>query len=295
MQNRKTPEKGGPVPRMIQMLDICAASQHDDEAALLLGMAAKALSQLQSHADRVTAEAVDRQDRYEQMEQSYDELVETNFDLEEENARLLLECQHLEAGERVYEDDVSKNFDDVADENEQRECTPMPDKVILGASPRYEPTTPITRCDSFNFSGDVYKQLEQFEVSLDMQLEEFQGLGEDNNEKGAFDTESEQTSSPPCCDVMVGKALPVSPLQNRTPSKDANSALSRFSLLNRLFPTQSDDALIPAMTTSDSMFSVSSEHSMSMESRGSNLFSWTPTKKTMKMSSQGNAEWAIIK
>ena len=200
---------------------------------------------------------------------------------------------------------MSENFDDVADENEQRECTPMPDKVILGASPRHEPTTPITRCDSFNFSGDVYKQLEQFEVSLDMQLEEFQGLdmqleefqglGEDNNEKGAFDTESEQTSSPPCCDVMVGKTLPVSPLQNRTPSKDANSALSRFSLLNRLFPTQSDDAPIPAMTTSDSMFSVSSEHSMSMESRGSNLFSWTPTKKTMKMSSQGNAEWAIIK
>ena len=297
MQNRTTPEKACPVPRMIQMLDICAASQDDDEAALLLGMAAKALAQLQSHTDRVTAEATDRQGRYEQMEQSYDELAETNFDLEEENARLVLECQQLEADEGVHEDDVPETIVDVADEKEQRECTLMPGTVLLDASPRHEPvTSPMSKLDSFDFSGDVYKQLEQFEYSLDMQLEEFQGLGEDDNEKGAFDSESKQASSPPCRNVMVGKTLPVSPLLNRTPSKDANSASSRnpFQLLQRLFPTQSDDAPIPAMTTSDSMYSLSSEHSLSMNSRGSDLNSWTPTKKTMKMSSRGNAEWAII-
>merc|ERR1712127_251146 len=145
---------------------------------------------------------------------------------------------------------------------------------------------------SFDFSGDVYKQLEQFEQVIDVQLEEFQ-----------------QAPS-----LSMRKAQSMSSLQSRTPIKGASSASSRNSsqLLRRFFPSLSDDAPIPAMTTSDSMFSMSSEHSMSMRSRGSvnsrtpikktmrmnsrgsNINTWSPMKMTSKISSQRNAEWAII-
>jgi len=298
MPNQQTNEKNGSVDRMIRMLDICAASQEDNEAALLLGMAAKALSQLQSHADRVMTETMDWQDRYDQMGQSYDELMESNINLEEENARLLLECQQLEADDRVrsYNDMSEKKIDDHPYEKEERECTAESGEALLDASPRHETNTPVSNCGSFNFSGDVYKQLDQFELSLDMELEDFQELCEDNDKKGAFNSKSEKLSSSPCCEVMVGKTLPVSPLQDKTPSKDDNSESNRnpFQLLRRLFPIESDDVSIPAMTTSDSMFSVASDHSISMGSRSSDLYSLTATKKTMGMSSQGNAEWAIF-
>jgi len=298
MSNQQTNEKNGSVDRMIRMLDICAASQEDNEAALLLGMAAKALSQLQSHADRVMTETMDWQDRYDQMGQSYDELMESNINLEEENARLLLECQQLEADDRVrsYNDLSEKKIDDVVYEKEQLECTAESGEALVDASPRHETNTPVSNCGSFNFSGDVYKQLDQFELSLDMELEEFQELCEDDDKEGAFNSKSEKLSSSPCCEVMVGKTLPVSPLQDKTPSKDDNSESNRnpFQLLRRLFPIESDDMSIPAMTTSDSMFSVASDHSISMGSRSSDLYSLTATKKTMGMSSQGNAEWAIF-
>ena len=68
----------GSVLRMIHTLEICSTALKNDEASPLLGMASKALAQLQSHSDTVTAEAVDWKDKYEQMGQLNDELVEKN-------------------------------------------------------------------------------------------------------------------------------------------------------------------------------------------------------------------------
>eukprot|EP00579_Thalassiosira_antarctica_P010285 CAMPEP_0201915382 /NCGR_PEP_ID=MMETSP0903-20130614/5310_1 /ASSEMBLY_ACC=CAM_ASM_000552 /TAXON_ID=420261 /ORGANISM="Thalassiosira antarctica, Strain CCMP982" /LENGTH=305 /DNA_ID=CAMNT_0048450971 /DNA_START=176 /DNA_END=1093 /DNA_ORIENTATION=+ len=66
-------------------------------------------------------------------------------------------------------------------------------------------------------------------------------------------------------------------------------------LLHRTFQTQTqqkhDD--VPSMTKSDSLVSVSSDHSTSARS-SSDLLNLTPTKKARKMSPQPNAEWAII-
>merc|ERR1712194_274030 len=64
-------------------------------------------------------------------------------------------------------------------------------------------------------------------------------------------------------------------------------------LLQRMFQTQDDD-MMPAMTTSDSLFSFSSECSISRSSM-SDLSGFSPIKRALNMSPQPNAEWGIIK
>ena len=82
---------------MIQALESCSAE--DDEASPFLGIAAKALAQLQFHNDTVTAAAVAWKEKYEHMEYLYNELMEKNFELAEENGQLLTKCEQLEVDE----------------------------------------------------------------------------------------------------------------------------------------------------------------------------------------------------
>lgn len=337
-QHQQQPRRGptDSVLQMIRMLDMYAATLQDDEAALLLlRMAARALAQLQSHSDRVTAEAVNWQDKYERMGQLYHELAEKNLNLDEENGRLLFKCHRLEEADadddlRVLfnDDDVPKKKidDDVEDEREQPEwCAPLPlpdQDALPKAAPRHETTTTTrTNASSFRFNDDVYGQLDQFEHSLDMELEEIQELGllgsssvvaraspgekeknacaDDNSERGASsDSECVQASSP-CYEVIVSEtSLPMSPLQDKTidASKDtaSTSNMNPLQLFHRLFQTHTDVPM-PALTTSDSLFSLSSDYSISAESRSSDVFIPTPNKTSTKNSPRPNVEWAIIK
>jgi hypothetical protein len=284
LPNQQRRANNGSVLHMIQTLDICATNSQDDDAALLLGMAAKALAQLQSHSDKVRAEAVNWKVKCEQMGQLSQELEDKNDDLSMENGQLLLKIQQLEVHEQMV---------GLADKNEQLGCEFVPDKVLIEASPKQDTTTTDTRPRSF--SGDVYKQLDEFELSIDMELDDFQRLGllysdeikknikAKNSEDGAEPaSESEQTSSSclvaesPCEMVMSGAP-------RRNP----------LHLLQRMFQTQDDDPM-PAMTTSDSLFSRSSDYSLSTRSTTSNFRSSGPTKRSTKMSPHSNAEWAII-
>lgn len=350
--NQQAYDKNGSVDRIMRMLDTCATSHNDGEETQLLGMAAKAFAQLQSHADRVTTGTMYWQDRYKRMRQSYDVLLVSNMDLEKENARLLLKCRQLEDDERersdnrVREDEaddgvrsdnrVPGEIDNMADEKEQQDYTYQSGQALFEAALIHETTSPVMNCGNFNFSGDACKQLDQVEDSLDMESEEFLEQCKDNDKKGAFESDSEQTSFSPCCDVTVGKTLTLSPLQDKTPSKDgvSESNSSPFQLIRRLFPTKIDDVSMPAMTpsdsmfsmattlsispessymrqtkssaakrilkrdglskSSDSMFSLASANSFSMESRVSNPCLSTPAKKMTEISSQRNEEWAIM-
>jgi len=282
LPNQQRHENNGSVLQMIQTLDICATTSKDDDAALLLGMAAKALSQLQSHSDKMSEEAVNWKVKYEQMGQLLQELEDKNDDLAMENGQLLLECQQLEVHHMVG----------LADKNEQLECEFVPDTVMIEASPIQDTTTTGTRCRSF--SGDVYKQLDQFELSIDMELDDFQRLGllysdeikksigaKNSEDSDVPASESEQTPSScliaePPCEMVMSSAPRRNPLH----------------LLKRMFQAQDDDP-VPAMTTSDSLSSRSSDCSISTRST-QDFLSSQPTKRLTKMSPHPNAEWAII-
>jgi hypothetical protein len=271
---------------MIQMLDLCATTSQDDEAALLLGMAAKALAQLQSHSDRMRIDAVDSKDKYEQMVQLFQELEDENDDLTRENGQLLVKCQQLE---------VDGQMDGWSDNSEQSECKLMPAVALIESSPIRDTAASETRRRSF--SGDVYHQLDQFELSIDVELEEFQRLGllsadENDNNVGAQNTEdcasqasvSEQASSS-CLEVLESET-PCEIGLSEAPSRNP------LHLLQRMFQTQ-DVTPMPAMTTSDSLFSLSSDCSINTRST-SDFLSLASTKRSTKMSPQPNAEWAII-
>ena len=307
MPNQQQQKRGstGSVLRMIRMLDMCATTLQDGEAALLLGMAAKSLAQLQSHSIRVTAEAVKWQGKYEQMEQLYDELEEKNVDLDEENELLLFKCQLLEANERALNDDMPEKMDYVSDKKEQFKCALLPDQALLKAAPSHETTTTMTNSCSFSFSDDVYGHSDLFEHSLNTELEEFQELGFKGSSSiiaraslGENEKKICERAFSPCCEVIVSDTpSPMSPLQDKTPkpSKDTASTanMNPLQLFQRMFITQTDVPM-PALTTSDSLTSLSSDYSVSTESLSSRTFSMTPTKKSVKNSPQPNAEWAII-
>ena len=300
----------GYVLQMIQTLEICSTAMMNDEASPLLGMAAKALAQLQSHSDTVMAEAVNWKDKYEQMGQLYNELVENNGDLAEENGQLLMKCQQLEADESMLNDMLVVKIDDLADENERLECELVSYKTLFEASPMQDTATIIT--DSSSFSGDVYAQLDQFEDSLNMELEDFQQLGllenssvfamtssgENENNTSSNNSEDGETndsgSEQKTLEIIKDK-LPIKTPE--TIKDDTPRAPSRYprQLLHRMFQTTTQGVYdaVPAMTTSDSLMSFPSDYSISTRS-SSDLLSLTPTKKTMKMSPQPNAEWAII-
>ena len=286
MPNQQRRTNKGSVLRMIQMLDHCATTSQDDEAALLLGMAAKALAQLQSHSDRVRIEAVDWKDKYEQMGQLHQELEDQNDDLVNENGQLLVKCQQLEVDEQMA---------GWSDNSDQSECELMPAMALTEASPTRDAAASETRRRSF--SGDVYHQLDQFELSIDMELEEFQWLGllsadENDNNAGPQNiedcasqaNESEQTSSS-CSEVLRSET----PCEIRLSEAPIRNPLH---LLQRMFQTQ-EDTPMPAMMTSDSLFSLSSGCSINTRST-SDFLSLASTKRSTKMSPQPNAEWAII-
>lgn len=257
------------VSRMTDTLESCAATSQDDHAALMLGMAAKALTQLQSHNDRVMADAVDWKDKYEEMGQLFRELVgeleEEVEDLAEENEQLRVKYQERE--EPLLMDLAGMN-DHLTREN-------MSAEAPLGQ-------TTITNTPRKNsFSGDVYNQLDEFENSLDMELEAFQRLELLTDElEHSLDRE---------LDTMA----PVQ-LKTHEPSKGMLKTLTGkpFQLLRRAFQAQ-DDEPMPALTTSDSLFSLSSSCSMSQAS-SQDLLGFAPAGKMTKMSPGPNAEWGIM-
>jgi len=289
MQNKQRRAKNGSVLQMIQLLNSCATTSHDDEAALLLGIAAKALAQLQSHSDRVMVEAVDWKDKCEQMGQLYQELEDKNGDLAKENRQLLVKCQQLDG-----------QMDGLADENELLDCEFLPAKASLDAS-LMKDTATTDKLRTSSFSGDVYGQLDQFELSLDMELEDFDCLGflpagENQNNTGVKNIEESVSEASESEEISSLYLEALAPLQDRTlkTSEGSLGAPSRnpLHLLQRVFRTQADMS-VPAMTTSDSMFSFSSDCSISTRSM-SDLLGFAPMKRTTKMLPQPNAEWAII-
>ena len=268
MPNQQRCANKGSVLPIVHMLHTCATSSRDDESALLLGMAAKALAQLQAHSDRMRQEAIDWKDKCEEMGQLGQELEDTNDDLVHENGQLRVKCQELEE----Y---------GLAGMSEQSECGSISDMAMIEASPVQDADSPTRRPRSF--SGDVYKQLEQFELSIDLELEEFQRLGllsVNENEK--------DTGAKTCTDVLV-RDTPSEMVVSEDPQAPSRNPLH---LLTRMFQPQ-EDAPMPAMVTSDSLFSLSSDCSINTRST-SDFLSFGSTKKSMKASPQRNAEWAII-
>ena len=285
----------GSVLQMIHTLEICSTALKNDEASPLLGMAAKALAQLQSHSDTMTAEAVDWKDKYEQMGQLYNELVENNGDLVEENGQLLIKCQQLEVDESRLNDMLVVKIDDLADENERLECELVSYKTLFEASPMQDTATTVTNISSL--SGDVYAQLDQFEDSLDMELEDFQQLVVLENEKNTTEANVIESikyklSLTPSTNSLLAKSLSLEPVKD-TPRASNMYGLDLLRGMFQTTQTQRVDDAVPALTTSDSLMSLPSNCSISSRS-SSDLLSWTPTKKTMRTSPQRNAEWAIF-
>ena len=104
---------------------------------------------------------------------------------------------------------------------------------------------------------------------------------------------------------IIKDKLPITPAKNplqdktlETTKDDTPRVSNRYTLhlLHQMFQMQTIHVydIVPAMTTSDSLVSFPSDYSISTRS-SSDLLSLTPTKKTMKMSPQHNAEWAIIR
>ena len=297
MPNQQT---RGSVLQMINTLDICSTALKNDEASPLLGMAAKALAQLQSHSDRMTAEVVDWQDRYEQMGQLYNELARKSGDLAEENEQLLIKCEQHEVDERSLNDMLVAKIDGLADDNEKLECELASYKTLFEASPMQDTATTVT--DISSLSGDVYAQLDAFEDSLDMELEDFQQLvvldtssvvamaSSVENEKNTSETNGYKLSMTPSKNSLQAKTLETIKDTPRAPN------MYGLELLRGMFQTtqtQRVDDAVPALTTSDSLMSLPSNCSISSRS-SSDLLSWKPTKKTMRTSPQRNAEWAIF-
>ena len=322
MLNQLSRERNGSVLQMIETLEICSTALKNDEASRLLEMAVKALAQLQTHNDTVTTEAMNWKLKYEQH-------VEKSGDLAEKNGQLLIKCQQLEVDlvdERRLNDMHLEKIDDLADKNEKLDCELIFCKAQFEASPMDDTATAVS--NSSSFGCDVYGQLYQFEHSFeqafDMEVEDFEQLGflesspdvsmtssGENVEKSiAMNSEDGETSdngseqAPSSCqEILVGdKPLEigiVTPLQDKTLEaiKDTLGDPNRhpLQLIHRIFRTQTKhmyDAL-PAMTTSNTFVSLSSDDSVSTTS-SSDLLCLTPTKKTIKMSPQPNAEWATI-
>jgi len=286
---------------MIDTLEICATALKNDESSPLLGMAAKALAQMQSHSDKMTAEVVDWQDRYEQMGQLYNEPARKSGDLAEENEHLLIKCEQHEVDERSLNDMLVAKIDDLADDNEKLECELESYKTLFEASPTQDTATTVTDISSAasvtnmsSLSGDVYAQLDQFEDSLDMELEDFQQLVVLENEKNTSETNVIES-------IMYKLSLTpptISPIKSLETVKDTPRASNMYGLdlLRGMFqttPTQHVNDAVPALTTSESLMSLPSNCSISSRS-SSDLLSWTPTKKTMRILPRPNAEWAII-
>ena len=191
-------------------------------------------------------------------------------------------------------------IDDLAVDNEKLECELVSYKTLFEASPMQDTATTVTNISSL--SGDVYAQLDQFEDSLDMELEDFQQLMASSsveNEKNtnANSSEDGETNDSKSIRYKLSMTPAKNPLQDNSIKNDTPRAPNMYplQLLHRMFQTQTqhvDDA-VPALTTSDSLMSLPSDYSISSRS-SSDLLSWTPTKKTMRMSPQPNAEWAII-
>lgn len=293
MSNQRQCTRNDSVHRMTQMLDSCAAISHDDNAAILLGMAAKALTQLQSHSERVTVEAMDWKEKYEQMGRLFQELESKIDVLDKENGELRAKCQQHE---------VHLLMGDWDNENNHLELEVASAEVLLKASPTQEVSFTNTNCQTF--SGDVYHQLDEFEQSLDLELEDFQRLellsvGENVNNSSTSHTGDNEQSCSSCIEFQGGKATCENDSMTHVgdstqePIKDMPRAPTRnpFHLLQRVFQPQ-NDVTMPALTTSDSLFSLSSDHSLS-PSPLQDLLGFPPAKMT-KMSPGPNAEWGIM-
>merc|ERR1711935_1296975 len=194
------------------------------------------------------------------------ELEDTNDDLVHENGQLRVKCQELEE----Y---------GLAGMSEQSECGSIADMAMIEASPVQDADSPTRRPRAF--SGDVYKQLEQFELSIDLELEEFQRLG--------LLSENEKDIGVETCTQVPVRETPSKMELSEDPQSTSRNPLH---LLTRMFQTQ-EDASMPAMVTSDSLFSLSSDCSINTRST-SDFSSFGCTKKSAKNSPQPNAEWAII-
>jgi len=268
MPNQQRLANKGTVLPIVHMLHACASTSRDDESALLLGMAAKALAQLQAHSDRMRQEAVEWKDKCESMGQLGQELEDMNDDLVYKNGQLRVKCQELEE----Y---------GLAGISEHSECGSVQDMASVESSAVQDAETPQRRPRTF--SGDVYKQLEQFELSIDLELEEFQRLGL------LSVNENEKDIGVETCTQVPVRETPSKMELSEDPQSTSRNPLH---LLTRMFQTQ-EDASMPAMVTSDSLFSLSSDCSINTRST-SDFSSFGRTKKSAKISPQPNAEWAII-
>jgi len=276
----------GSVFQMIQTLEFCS-TEDDREASPFLGMAAKALAQLQCHNDMVTAAAVAWKDKYEQMEQLYNELVEKTGDLAEENDQLLIKCEQLEVDESMQNDMLAVKIGDLAEENEKLESELMSYRTSFEASPMKDTATIFT--DSSSLSGDIYAQLDQFEDSLNMELEDLQQLGLFENMSvvaTASSGEKEKNTR-----EMIKKKYFMTPVKNLLQEKALETIkdtptspnMNPLQLFQRMFQTQTQDAYddVPAMvtSTSNSLMSLSSSDCSFSTTSSSDHFSLTPTKR----------------
>jgi len=132
------------------------------------------LSEMESQNGSVKAEVVDWKDKYEQMAQSCEALVEKIGALAEKNEQLRIKCQQLKVNKKRRNDMLVDKIDDLADKNEKLKCELVSSKASREASPMQNTATTVA--NSSCFSGDVYAQLDQFEHSLDRELEDFQQL-----------------------------------------------------------------------------------------------------------------------
>ena len=130
------------------------------------------LSEMDSHT--VTAEVVDWKDKYEQMVQSCEELMKNIGDLAEKNEQLLVKRQQLEVNKKRLNDMLVDKINDLADKKEKLEYELVSSKASREALRMQNTATTVT--NSSCFSGDVYAQLDQFEHSLDRELEDFHQL-----------------------------------------------------------------------------------------------------------------------
>lgn len=308
-RQRITRNRNDAVIRMTRTLEACASATRDDDAALLLGMAAKALAQLKSHNDRVTAEAMDFKDGYERMGRLVRELV---GELEEEVDVLAAENGRLRAELPREREEAHLSTDgSVMNEIDRLERERVPAEALSESSPARGTALANTRRRQ-SFSGDVYNQLDEFEQSLDMELEEFQRLEylsdelelsldrelEDVqrlNDAGTLHTRDNEDACSSCSEFH-GRETPIQ--HNISPKTSEGSSIAPtgghpFHLLPRVFQTQ-DDAAVPALTTSDSLFSLSSDCSIRRSSSSHDILGFAPAEKVTRMSPGPNAEWGIV-
>lgn len=232
---------------------------------------------------------MDWTDKYEQMGQLFRKLENKIDVLAEENQQLLDKCQQLEVHHRM--------------ESLNLKCEIVPAGALWEELPTQETNITSTRHRSLN--GDVYNQLDECEHSLDMKLEDLKNPGfisvsEKGNDSGASQTGDLEQTCTSCLDFSVVetscKIGTMTPGQDIIPKRSKRSPIA--SSTHPLEPVQraiqaQEDVVVPDLTTSDSMFSFSSDDSVSQSSTADHL-GVTPITNMTKISLRLNDDWDVI-